>query len=138
MPAGQHDNPAEEPSSAPSQPDEPATVHVRFMPGATRAPGSQARIEPQVMLIGRNPRNDIIVSDLGVSKHHAELRRSPDGRHSIIDLGSHNGTYVNGTRISWHEPTELHEGDIIKIGHATLRLTNGELTEHAADDRPPG
>jgi pSer/pThr/pTyr-binding forkhead associated (FHA) protein len=90
------------------------------------------------MRIGRNPHNDIIVSDLGVSKHHAELRRAPSGSYSIIDLGSHNGTYVNGTRISQQEPRELQEGDLITIGHATLRLTNGELIEHIDDERPPG
>ena len=99
MPPDQHVNPAEETSPASSQ----------------------------VMRIGRHPGNDIVVSDLGVSKQHAELRRTPDGRYSIIDLGSHRGTYVNGTRVSQQE---LSEGDIIAIGHATFRLADGELTEY--------
>ncbi len=51
------------------------------------------------------------------------------GRYSIIDLGSHSGTYVNGTRVNQQEPNELKEGDIVTIGHTTLRLTGGELTE---------
>jgi pSer/pThr/pTyr-binding forkhead associated (FHA) protein len=63
-----------------------------------------------------------------VSKHHAELCRTPAGRCSIIDLGSHRGTYVNGTRISQQE---LNEGDVIAIGHATFRLASGELAEYA-------
>ena len=50
--------------------------------------------------LGRSTDRDIIVTDLGVSKQHAELRRSPAGRYSIIDLGRHNGTYANGTRAS--------------------------------------
>jgi hypothetical protein len=98
------------------------------MPGALRDPASRVRIASQVMRIGRPPDNDIIVTDLGVSKHHAELRLSPAGRYSIIDLGSHNGTYVNGTRVSQQE---LNEGDIIAIGHATFRLAGGELIEYA-------
>jgi len=59
-----------------------------------------------------------------VSKQHAELRRSPTGGFTIVDLGSHNGTYVNGTRVYQQE---LNEGDILAIGQATFRLTGGEL-----------
>jgi pSer/pThr/pTyr-binding forkhead associated (FHA) protein len=105
MPPDQHVNPAEEPS-----------------------PSSSPR--PPVTRIGRHPGNDMVVADLGVSKQHAELRRTPDGRYSIIDLGSHRGTYVNGTRVSQRE---LNEGDIITIGHATFRLAGGELVEGAGD-----
>ena len=49
--------------------------------------------------IGRHPGNDIALGDLDVSRHHAELRRNPDGSFEIIDLGSHGGTYVNGKRL---------------------------------------
>jgi ABC transport system ATP-binding/permease protein len=120
MPPDQHVNPAEEPTptSTPGQPEDPAAGGPTFMPGMAR--------------IGRGPDNDIIVLDLGVSKQHAELRRTPAGRYSIIDLGSHNGTYVNGTRVSQQE---LNEGDIIAIGHATFRLADGELIEDV-DDSP--
>jgi pSer/pThr/pTyr-binding forkhead associated (FHA) protein len=74
-----------------------------FMPGVLHELASRAGIRSQVMRIGRRPGNDIIVPDLGASKQHAELRRSPTGRYSIIDLGNHNGTYVNGTRVSQQE-----------------------------------
>jgi len=50
--------------------------------------------------IGRHPDNDIALRDLDVSRHHAELRRNPDGSFEIIDLGSHGGTFVNGKRIT--------------------------------------
>jgi hypothetical protein len=78
---------------------------------------------------------DIVVFNLGVSKQHAELRRSPTGGFTILDLGSHYGTYVNGTRVSQQE---LNEGDILAIGHATFRLTGGELIEDVDDGRSPG
>ena len=97
------------------------------MPGVLREPASRVRIASPVMRIGRSPDSDIAVSDLGVSKQHAELRRSPAGRYSITDLGSHNGRYVNGTRVSRQE---LSEGDIIAIGDTAFRLAGGELTEY--------
>jgi predicted ester cyclase len=82
--------------------------------------------------IGRRPDNDIVVSDLGVSKQHAELRRDPAGSFEIIDLGSHGGTYVNGERIT---RKMLTEQDVISIGHATFRLSGGELRQYA-DESP--
>jgi ABC-type multidrug transport system ATPase subunit/pSer/pThr/pTyr-binding forkhead associated (FHA) protein len=111
---------------------QPASGDTTFLPGVLREPTSRVRIQSQVMKIGRRPDNDIVVSDLGVSKQHAELRRTPTGRFSIIDLGSHNGTFVNGTRV--HQQ-ELNEGDILAIGHATFRLTGGELIEYVDDGR---
>src|SRR5712671_4993976 len=101
MPPDQHVNPAGKPSSTPppTRPEDPA-ADTTFRPGVLREPTSRVRIGSQVMRIGRPPDNDIHVSHLGVSKHHAELRRTPAGRYSITDLGSHNGTYVNGTRVS--------------------------------------
>src|SRR5580692_3931050 len=83
--------------------------------------------------IGRTPDNDIALTDLDVSRHHAELRRNPDGSFEIIDLGSHGGTYVNGERIT---RTMLTEEDIISIGRATFRLSGGELRPYA--DESPG
>lgn len=51
--------------------------------------------------IGRQPDDDIaLTGDLDVSRHHAELRRNPDGSFEVIDLGTDNGTYVNGKRIA--------------------------------------
>ena len=84
----------------------------------------------KVMRIGRTPDNDLVVSDLGVSRNHAELRKSPTGRYEIIDLGSHNGTFVNGSRI---DRVELGDSDIISIGHATFRFSSGELRPYAGE-----
>ena len=67
-----------------------------------------------------------MLSDLGVSRHHAELRNSGGGRYEIRDLGSHNGTFVNGERISSATVTER---DIIGIGRATFRLVGDELRQ---------
>ncbi|HXN58803.1 MAG TPA: FHA domain-containing protein [Candidatus Angelobacter sp.] len=111
---------------------EPSPMDTTFMPGVLRDPTSRVRIQSKVMKIGRRPDNDIVVHDLGVSKQHAELRTSPTGRFQIIDLGSHNGTFVNGTRVN---QAELQDNDIIAIGHATFRVDGHELIEYLDDGR---
>src|ERR1700759_886152 len=84
---------------------------------------------PTTIRIGRQPDNDIaLIGDLEVSRHHAELRRNPDGSFELIDLGSHGGTFVNGERIT---RKILADQDIISIGHATFRLSGGELRQDA-------
>ena len=79
------------------------------------------------MRIGRDAANDIVLHDLQVSRFHAELRLRGDGRgFEIVDVNSHNGTYVNGVRI---RRSEVHEGAVIAIGRHLLRLRNGQLEE---------
>jgi ABC-type multidrug transport system ATPase subunit len=117
--------PQPEPQSEPApQPDETNLAH---MPSVDRRPTARLPLPAKVMRIGRTPDNDLAVPDLGVSRKHAELRKSQSGRYQIIDLGSHNGTYVNGARV---EQAEVSEEDIISIGHATFRLADGELREY--------
>ncbi len=82
------------------------------------------------MQIGRTPDNELVLSDLDVSRHHAELRRSMTGSYEIVDLGSHNGTYVNGQRVT---SKTLTEQDLIGIGHSTFRLKDGELVQFVDD-----
>jgi hypothetical protein len=78
--------------------------------------------------IGRTPDNDLVLAELDVSRHHAELRRYPDGSFELADLGSHGGTFVNGERII---VVKLTEQDVIGIGHVTFRLSDGELRQDA-------
>ena len=77
--------------------------------------------------IGRTPDNDIALADLDVSRYHAELHRNPDGSLEIVDLGSHNGTFLNGSQIVSRAP--VTEQDIVGIGQATFRLVGDELRE---------
>src|SRR5262249_60970263 len=64
-----------------------------------RQPSAIMRLPTRVLRIGRAADNEVVVSDLSVSRYHAELRRSPRG-YEIVDLNSHNGTYVNGQRVT--------------------------------------
>ena len=80
---------------------------------------SRGRSEPNEERIER-PRSsdcDVRVDDANVSRRHAEVRRIGDG-YSLVDLGSTNGTEVNGQRI---QETALMNGDVISVG--TTRIT---------------
>ena len=78
--------------------------------------------------IGRVPDNDIVVPHVSVSRHHAELRTTPGG-YRIVDLGSHNGTFVNEQRVT---EAALAEGDSVGFGDTTFRLAGGELLQLAS------
>ncbi|MER5912815.1 FHA domain-containing protein [Streptomyces sp. NPDC001982] len=83
----------------------------------------------RVMRIGRALENDLVVSDLQVSRNHAEFHATPDGRMEIRDLGSHNGTYVNGQPIAKGGSQLLGPNDIVGVGHSTFRIVGDRLEE---------
>ncbi|MFL1904021.1 ABC transporter ATP-binding protein/permease [Streptomyces tauricus] len=83
----------------------------------------------RVMRIGRALENELVVSDLQVSRHHAEFHATPDGRYEIRDLGSHNGTFVNGMPIAKGGSALLGANDIVGVGHSTFRLVGDRLEE---------
>jgi FHA domain len=74
-------------------------------------------------------------TDQYVSRHHVLVRRIGHGV-EVTDLGSANGTYVNGTRV--RAPTRLRDGDVLRIGRICLKLAApGELDQAvAAGDGP--
>ncbi|MEU9013474.1 FHA domain-containing protein [Streptomyces sp. NPDC048479] len=83
----------------------------------------------RVMRIGRALENELVVSDLQVSRNHAEFVATPDGRFEIRDLGSHNGTYVNGQPIAKSGTVLIGPNDIVGVGHSTFRLVGDRLEE---------
>lgn len=82
-----------------------------------------------VMRIGRALENELVVSDLQVSRLHAEFRSMPGGRFEIHDLGSHNGTYVNGQPLPKSGTALLGPNDIVGVGHSTFRIVGDRLEE---------
>jgi hypothetical protein len=81
---------------------------------------STALAKPSVT-IGRLPGCDVVVDDAGVSRQHARIRRT-DGGFVLTDLGSTNGTMVNGEPIQEHV---LEHGDRITIGETELEFRSG-------------
>ncbi|MCM2577485.1 ABC transporter ATP-binding protein/permease [Streptomyces meridianus] len=107
-------------------PQHPAQQPAGTGPG-DRSPTTFHRIDiGRVMRIGRALENELVVSDLQVSRHHAEFRATPDGRFEIVDLGSHNGTYVNGQPV---RRRLIGPDDIVGVGHSTFRLVGDRLEE---------
>ncbi len=85
--------------------------------------------------IGRGADNDLVIDDLVVSRRHAELLAHPDRTYEILDLGSHNGTFLNGQPVT---RAAITPGDIVGIGHSVFRLVGDELQEDASTPaRPP-
>jgi len=69
--------------------------------------------------VGREEDNDLVLDRVNVSKHHLHLRRS-QGQIEVIDLGSTNGTYVNGRKVS--APRPVRRSDRIYVGDYILML----------------
>jgi hypothetical protein len=67
--------------------------------------------------VGRGLDNEVVLDDRAVSRKHATIAFEADGSYRVTDLGSENGTYVNGARIS---STILKDGDEVHVGKSTL------------------
>jgi hypothetical protein len=80
--------------------------------------GRRLTLSDQTATIGRLPDCTIPISDPQASRHHAEIRPHGDG-FIVVDLGSMNGTSVNGMAISQHR---LEDGDEIGIGSTIIRF----------------
>ncbi|MFE7581422.1 FHA domain-containing protein [Streptomyces gardneri] len=130
---------ASAPAAVPARPvpESPAAAALRppsvSYPAATgtfRAPTSVRPLPAHSIRIGRAPDNDVVVADLVVSRRHAELRARPDGTYWIHDLGSHNGTFLNGRRV---DDARVTADDIVGIGHCAFCLIGGQLVEFTDD-----
>jgi eukaryotic-like serine/threonine-protein kinase len=78
--------------------------------------------EHDTFLVGRSRHAHFRLKDKFLSAIHFMMEWQPP-RCRLIDLGSHNGTYVNGSKTS---ASELKSGDVIRAGHTTLRLDVAE------------
>lgn len=82
--------------------------------------GRAFRIEGKGLKLGRGKHNDVVLADHFASIDHALIRHKK-GIATIEDLGSTNGTWVNGERI--HSPVQLVVGDYVKIGSITFQYS---------------
>lgn len=123
---GMAEDPHKRTSRGPSGPRR--TVQMRHEPTSHQAAllvvlvGSDAGRRIAVadgVIIGRDVDGRGLVMDEGVSRRHLRVSRQPDGAHLVEDLGSRNGTYVNGQRI---EAAPVQSGDKIALGSGTILL----------------
>jgi pSer/pThr/pTyr-binding forkhead associated (FHA) protein len=75
-----------------------------------------------VTSLGRNPDSDVFLDDVTVSRRHAEVHRTSAAGLEVCDVGSLNGTYVNGDRV---ERVALAEGDQLQVGKYRLVVVGG-------------
>ncbi len=83
------------------------------------ASGERIALGQQTVSLGRLPDCTVPVNDVNVSRRHAEVRAAA-GAFVVVDLGSTNGTKVNGVRIQGEQL--LNDGDIVSVGSTHLRF----------------
>jgi FhaA, N-terminal domain/FHA domain len=122
------------PAPAPVIPSEPPPVTVVYRPETPVAPepppsapretvtltvdGRVVTVTPPRVVVGRSRDCDLQVEDGNVSRRHFELRRENEDTWVVVDLGSTNGTEVNGRRVDGRK--RLGDGDRILIGSTEL------------------
>jgi len=80
--------------------------------------GDRFSLTESVITIGRHPDSNLVLADPNVSRNHAEIR--PQGeRFAVVDLGSTNGTRVNGVRV---DTQVLQDGDEVSFGNTRMRF----------------
>ena len=94
----------------------PSSAYLIVVAGASSV-GKMFRLDRREMVIGRSSDADIRLDDDGVSRNHAKIVLRADGSLQLIDLGSTNGTFYNGSKI---DIQHLQDGDKIQIGSTMI------------------
>ena len=84
--------------------------------------------------IGRSSDNDVAIADQSVSKYHCEITSDGYGNYFVKDLGSLNGTYVNGRKITGE--VRISERDVVEIGPVPLPWRNYFKEERPSYSHP--
>ena len=93
-------------------------------------PNQSYELNKDIVTLGRDITNDIVINDPEVSRHHLRMTRGAGG-FTIEDLGSTNGTFVNGQRLTGARP--LRPGDMVGLGE-TVTLSYEVLASAAAGE----
>jgi pSer/pThr/pTyr-binding forkhead associated (FHA) protein len=88
-------------------------------------------VDKTPVLVGRDPRCDVRIDSIRVSRRHCVLLAGDDDQVMVRDLGSTNGIRINGGRV---EAGRLRPGDELTIAHLRYRVGEGQVNEVV----PPG
>jgi hypothetical protein len=113
------------PSGAPAGPAGPYGARPQDLPRLVptlEIDGRRIRLTRPVTVVGRAGDVDVPLDDAGVSRRHAEIHVTDAGAR-VVDLGSTNGTYVDGERVS---SGELRDGSTITVGRSRLVFRRGQ------------
>ena len=108
--------PTPPPAAPPARPPAPPRTYLIVHRDA--GPPMRFDLGGPLISIGRGAENDLILDDVQVSRHHAQLKLH-QGAYSLTDMGSTNGSYVNGQRIT---EIALGPGDIIEVGGTRMEF----------------
>jgi eukaryotic-like serine/threonine-protein kinase len=103
-----------------------AKLHITLPDGRTQ----EAVLPGYPVIIGKATGNDIVINDSGVSRQHATLRLQ-NGEYVISDLGSLNGVYVNGRKVTQDDAQLLRDGDKIQLGRVKIIFNLEEVATDA-------
>jgi diguanylate cyclase (GGDEF)-like protein len=104
--------------AAGAQPAAPLLLYLIVVRGGI--PGTMLRLGQKSSSLGRSAENTFQVHDSTVSRRHAVISIDAAGTTWLMDLGSTNGTFVNGRRIATQTPFQVGDGSRIQLGSATL------------------
>lgn len=105
----------------------PATVFLEVN-------GSRHQVPADGLVLGRGPEADLRISDPGVSRRHVQVRLSPGSGHprvSVTDLGSTNGTLVDGERVA---EAVVNDGTVVRLGNTTVTVRIGSAAPSGGED----
>ncbi len=112
----------------PGQPAEPTETAIRRAPMFLEVSGARHPLNAPGLIVGRGGNAGLRIDDPGVSRRHVEFRVR-DGNEglqlSVVDLGSTNGTTVDGRRI---QHAFLHDGSVVQIGSTKIVVRVSEQT----------
>ena len=91
-------------------------------------PGERFFVDRPRLTIGRDPKSDVFLNDITVSRTHAVVECAA-GRVTVRDGGSLNGTYLNGAIV---DEAVLHDGDVLQIGTFQMAFAGGPGTGGAS------
>jgi hypothetical protein len=107
--------------------------NFRFIVRRGPQPNQVFELNKDLLTLGRDITNDITINDPEVSRHHLRITRGTDG-YTIEDLGSTNGTFINGQRLTGSRA--LNRGDMIGLGE-TVTLTYDVMRPQQQPSTPP-
>lgn len=86
--------------------------------------------------LGRAAECDVVISDPKISRHHSMIQRQGEGEYWLVDMGSSNGTYLDGRRLT--QATRLADGNRIRLGDEEYRFRLLEADHERANSKSVG
>ncbi len=94
---------------------EPNNAHGKLLVLSGAQAGREVLLFEPIVTIGRIEENDVHLPDISVSRHHARLQYQQTGDYILVDLGSSNGTHLQGMRVE--KPVRVGVGDRVHFGN---------------------